>query len=217
MLGGSRAVGTADAASDWDLGVWYRRSLDLSALAEHGEVHPPGSWGRIMNGGGWFDIDGRRVDVLLRDLDVVERWADAARRGEYEVDGLLGYLAGIPTYTPLAEAAGSIPLVGQLDVDASYPAALSAAGTRRWRFHRDFSLTHARRHAGLGDVVATVGHASRAVLEHAHALACERRQWAVNEKRLLARVGLDVADLLPVGPVADLVRQVDELAAHLGD
>jgi predicted nucleotidyltransferase len=31
VLGGSRALGFADAASDWDLGVYYRGAIDLTA------------------------------------------------------------------------------------------------------------------------------------------------------------------------------------------
>jgi len=50
-IGGSRAAGTADDASDWDVGLYYRGPVDLATLARYGEVHPPGSWGRIMNGG----------------------------------------------------------------------------------------------------------------------------------------------------------------------
>lgn len=34
-----------------------------------------------MNGGAWLLLEGAKVDVLLRDLDVVERFAEAARRG----------------------------------------------------------------------------------------------------------------------------------------
>ena len=52
-LGGSRGAGGADHGSDWDLGVYYRGAIELSALQAYGEVHPPGSWGRIMNGGCW--------------------------------------------------------------------------------------------------------------------------------------------------------------------
>ena len=69
-IGGSPAAGTADAESDWDLGVYYRGDIDLAPLAGYGEVHPPGSWGRIMNGGAWLSLGGMKVDVLLRDLDV---------------------------------------------------------------------------------------------------------------------------------------------------
>ena len=96
-LAGSRAAGTADATSDWDLGVYYRGGIDLAALARHGQVHPPGSWGRLMNGGAWLALDGLKVDVLLRDLDVVRHWTAQAEQGRYEVDALLGYVAGAPT------------------------------------------------------------------------------------------------------------------------
>jgi hypothetical protein len=86
VLGGSRALGTASAASDWDLGVCYRGAIDTTALARFGVVYPPQSWGRVMNGGAWLTIDGTKVDVLLRDLDVVEDWSARARGGEFEVD-----------------------------------------------------------------------------------------------------------------------------------
>jgi len=98
-IGGSRAAGTADEASDWDIGVYYRGAVDLAPLAAYGEVHPPGAWGRIMNGGAWLTLDGMKVDVLLRDLEVALHWSAEARRGAYEVDALLGYLAGAPTYS----------------------------------------------------------------------------------------------------------------------
>jgi len=42
--GGSRACGEANFAGDWDLGVYYRGSLDLDVLARWGQVHPPGAW-----------------------------------------------------------------------------------------------------------------------------------------------------------------------------
>jgi hypothetical protein len=80
-IGGSRAAGTADAGRDWDIGVYYRGNIDLASVASYGEVHPPGSWGRIMNGGAWLSLEGFKVDVLLRDLDVALYWAAQARRG----------------------------------------------------------------------------------------------------------------------------------------
>lgn len=87
-LGGSRATGTADASSDWDIGVYYRGAIDLAPLASYGEVHPPSAWGRIMNGGAWLSLDGIKVDVLLRDLDVALYWTTEARQGVYEIDAL---------------------------------------------------------------------------------------------------------------------------------
>jgi hypothetical protein len=77
-LGGSRADGSVDARSDWDFAVYYRGALDTAPLSARGTVHPPGSWGRIMNGGAWLVMDGTKVDVLLRG-DVVGAMGQAAK------------------------------------------------------------------------------------------------------------------------------------------
>jgi hypothetical protein len=42
VLGGSRDQGSRDAASDWDLGVYYRGALNLTAL------QPYGAWSRSI-------------------------------------------------------------------------------------------------------------------------------------------------------------------------
>ena len=68
-LGGSRAVRSDDQESDWDIGVYYRGEIDLTALSALGTVFPPGSWGRVMNGGAWIECEGEKVDVLLRELE----------------------------------------------------------------------------------------------------------------------------------------------------
>src|SRR5262249_50228399 len=39
-----------------------------------GDGSPPGAWGRLMNGGAWHRCGGEKVDVILRDLVVVEHW-----------------------------------------------------------------------------------------------------------------------------------------------
>ncbi len=44
--------------------------------------------------------------------------------------------------------------------------------------------------AERGDVVGAVGQAAKAVVETAHALACRRRLWVLNEKTLVERAGL---------------------------
>ncbi len=217
VLGGSRAQGLHDADSDWDLGVYYRGSIDLTALATLGPVYPPGSWGRVMNGGAWLALDDTRVDVLLRDLDVVEVWQARAAVGEYEVDGLLGYLAGIPTYSLVAELALCRLLGGHVPPAGPFPPALMAAAPARWRFHRDFSLGFARAHAARGDLVATLGQAARAALEEAHARLCARGSWQLNEKRLLAAAGLSAVQQAFARPPDDVGLQhwLAELAAML--
>ena len=215
-LGGSRSMGESDEASDWDLGVFYRGDLDLGMLTELGTIHSPGSWGRFMNGGAWLDVDGVEIDVILRDLEVVDEWSTRARRGDYEVDQLLGYLAGFPSYTLLAEVACSNVLTGALQFETSFPEELAREATDRWGFQRDFTLDYARAHARRGDVTATIGNLARAAMEEAHRRMVVGHRWVLNEKRLLAHAGLDA--LLIFDPRrTGLEAFVDDFAATLID
>jgi hypothetical protein len=210
VLGGSRAQGTADDTSDWDLGVYYRGPLSLGLLERWGTVHPPGSWGRIMNGGAWLEVDGAKVDVLLRDLDVVEHFAERALRGDFDIDNLLGYVAGVPTYSLLAELALAKRLRGALPEAPSFPERLAASAPARWRFCRDFTLEQARARARRGDAVGAAGQTAKAIFEEAHARMCERREWTLNEKRLVERAGLGPLHALVA---VDVERAADALRA----
>jgi hypothetical protein len=218
VLGGSRGVGSSDAASDWDLGLYYRGAIDLTALAARGVVNPPGSWGRVMNGGAWLRCGEEKVDVILRDLDVVDHWTRRAEQGEFEVDPLLGYLAGIPTYSLCAELASCRLLRGAIPA-APFPRKLAAAAPPWWRFRRSFSLDYARMHARRGHLVGATGQAAKAVMEEAHAILCERGQWVLNEKRLLETAGLaGLHALFGHVPVefAGLAQWVESVAGQLG-
>ncbi len=218
VLAGSRALDCSDAGSDLDLGVYYRGAIDLTPLNAYGIVHPPGSWGRVMNGGAWLRHEGERVDVILRDLDVVEHWMRCADRGEFEVDALLGYLAGVPTYLLAAELASCRPLRGDIPA-APFPPRLADAAPPRWRFCRTFSLDYARAHARRGNYAGTVGQVAKAMMEEAHAVVCERGQWLCNEKRLIDAAGLAHTQKLFVQvPIdsASLVQWVDQVADQLG-
>jgi hypothetical protein len=158
------------------------------------------------------------VDVILRDLDVVEHWTQRAEMGEFEVDHLLGYLAGVPTYMLTAELASCRVLRGELRA-VPYPAKLATAAPPLWRFCRSFSLDYARMHARRGNLVGAVGQVAKGVLEEAHALLCERRQWACNEKKMIEAAGLGAVQALfgeiPSAP-ASLVNWVDLVAGELG-
>lgn len=218
VLGGSRANGTAEAESDWDLGLYYRGDIELAPLSAHGTVHRPGSWGRLMNGGAWLKLGEHRVDVLLRDLDAVEHWTRRAGEGEFDVDALLGYLAGAPTYLLAAELASCRVLHGLLPT-CPYPEKLKAAGAPRWRFCRSFSVAYARTQAKKGNVAAAVGQMAKAVMEEAHARMCERGEWVCNEKQLVEAAGLGETQALfskAPGDGAELVAWMDRVAAQIG-
>jgi len=218
VLGGSRALASNDAGSDWDLGLYYRGAIDLTALGARGTVFPPGSWGRLMNGGAWLRCGDEKVDVILRDLVVVEHWTRRAEEGEFERDALLGYLAGVPTYILSAELASCRLLRGDI-MAAPFPPKLAAAAPAVWRFCRSFSLDYARMHARRGNVAGATGQAAAAVMEEGHAILCERGQWVCNEKRLIETAGLahlhDLFSQVPNESVI-LAQWVDLVAGRLG-
>lgn len=129
VLGGSRAMGESDAGSDWDLGVYYRGALETSALAARGTVHPPGTWGRIMNGGAWLACAGLKVDVLLRDLDVVEHWARLAEQDSTRSTGS----SATSRASPHTRCSLSEPSRGFCAARSSPPAVPRPAGRDRAR------------------------------------------------------------------------------------
>lgn len=219
VLGGSRALGWNRSTSDWDLGLYYRGRIDLAGLERFGEVYPPGSWGRLMNGGAWLRLEDTKVDVLLRDLDSVEDWTRRAEDGDFEVDALLGYLAGAPTYLLSAELSSCRALTGEV-TPVSFPSRLAEAAPLSWRFRRSFSLAYARTHAVRGNATGSVGQAAKAVVEEANARACERRQWVCNEKQLMEIVDVSDAQGLFAEVPADsseLLTWVAAVAAVLGE
>ena len=197
-LGGSRASGAAGPDSDWDFGLYYRgqiRADDLRALGFEGTVVDPGEWGRLMNGGAWLTVDGRRVDLLYRDLDVVGHWTREAEAGRYERDHVEGYVAGMPTYVLAGELALAKVLTGELP-RPSFPVALRASAPPRWEASAAFSLMMAAAAAARADAGHCAGLLARAAIASAHARLAARGEWALNEKGIVGRAGLAEAGAL---------------------
>lgn len=193
-LGGSRATGSHRPDSDWDLALYYRGRFspdELRAKGWPGEVFEVGAWGGgVMNGGAWLEIEGRHVDIHYRDLDDVERWCAEAERGRFEVQQLLFYVAGIPTYVVAGELAINQALVGDLPKPA-FPDALASSASARW--HDDAVASLAYGQAALaqrGDTTVAVANAVRAVLQASHGRLAARREWVLNEKGLAERADL---------------------------
>ena len=91
-LGGSAGRGRADERSDLDLAVYYdpARPFSVAGLAavatELDDRHAPevvsfGDWGPWINGGAWTRIRGTKVDLLYRDLNLVDRVLDDCAAG----------------------------------------------------------------------------------------------------------------------------------------
>jgi predicted nucleotidyltransferase len=220
VLGGSRASATHRPDSDWDLGLYYRSSRqpldpgDLRRLGHEGVVSELGEWGPIVNGGAWLTLDGTPVDVLFRDLDTVERWHDEARQGRFRVLSQNGYVVGAPTYLPVGELALCQPISGALP-RPRFPERLAATAPERWRGRAAVALMFAEVHAAAADRVCCTGMLTQAVLCVAHARMAERKEWALNEKGLVHRAGLDAVQALLAGDAA-LPAVVAGVAAALG-
>ncbi|HET6449164.1 MAG TPA: nucleotidyltransferase domain-containing protein [Conexibacter sp.] len=196
VLGGSRATGTHRPDSDWDLGLYYRRShrsFDpdrLRGLGYDGYVSALGEWGPIVHGGAWLTVEGIPVDFLFRDLDTVEAWCEEAQHGRFEVLAQNGYIVGAPTYVPVGELALCRPIAGELPRPA-FPTALAARAPVWWERRASVALMFATDHAAADDAACCTGMLVGAALSAAHARLAQRREWALNEKRLLLRAGLD--------------------------
>ena len=195
-LGGSRATKTHRPVSDWDFGLYYRGHINtdyVRGLGYAGQVVEPGDWGRIVNGGAWLLVEGERVDLLYRDLDFVQRCVDEAAAGRYEVDNVVGHIAGLPTYTLVGELSLCRVLHGDL-LRPTFPPRLRETAPPWWLGSAAFSLMFAEGYAELGQVTGCAGSLARAAFSVAHARLAERGEWALNEKDLLARAGLPEAD-----------------------
>jgi hypothetical protein len=200
------------------LAVYYRGAFDpedLRALGWPGEVSEIGGWGGgVFNGGAWLTIEGRRVDVHYRDLDVVEHvWAEA-EEGRFHVEPLMFHLAGIPTYLLVAELAINQVLRGELRRPSAYPPALRKNAPERWYGMATATLAYAKAgHAPKGALTQVAGAIAVAATQTAHAVLAARGEWVTNEKRLLERAGLGEVDAL-VGNLtpetAALIRAVTE-------
>ncbi len=210
-LGGSRATGDARPDSDWDFGLYYRDRIDpadVRALGWPGKVSEPGGWGPVVNGGAWLVVEGQRVDLCYRDLDEVLETVAEAEAGRFRIEALATYVAGIATYVLVGELSLCKVLSGTLPRPA-FPEALATSAPQRWRQLASMALHTATTHAWRGDVTATVANLGEAVIEEAQALLAEQRQWALNEKGIVARAGLGAADDV----LANLGSPPDRLAA----
>lgn len=228
-LGGSRARGTATAASDYDIGLYYRghRPIDIAALSKvaaslddrgaEAEVTPLGGWGPWIDGGGWLLIDGIHVDLLYRDLDRVTSAIDDVHAGKVEPHYQPGHPHAFLTAIYVGEVAHGHPLrdpAGSLAVlqarTTPYPPALAAALRKRFGWEASFAVANARKSLDRGDVSYMAGCIFRAVASLCQVLFALNGRWLLNEKGAVSAV--DGFALRP----ADFSHNVARIYADLG-
>jgi hypothetical protein len=189
-VGDSRGLMPPD--SDWGFRLYYREAIraeDVRALGFEGTVVEPGEWGRLANGGGRLTVEDQRVDLRYRDLDVVHHWIDEAEAGNYDLDRVEGYLAGMATYVLAGELALGEVLAGDLP-RPEFPDALRQVAPGRWHASAAFSLAIAETAAAQHDVVSCAGLLAKAAIEVAQAALAERGEWALTETGIVRGAGL---------------------------
>jgi hypothetical protein len=91
----------------------------------------------------------------------------------------------------VGELAVAQVLVGELP-RPGFPVALRQAASSFWQAAAELSLDYADSvYAGRGDALGCAGSLARAVIEAAHARLAAKGAWALNEKRIVQRAGLD--------------------------
>lgn len=222
VLGGSRAIDAARPDSDWDLGLYYRgRQHDFAPsavrdLGYHGQVAELGEWGPLVNAGAWLQVEGIAIDVLFRDLDAIDAYAQDARTGIFDIVVQPGTIVGAPTYLPLGELASCKVLYGDLEQPQGFPAPLAKSASTIWRGKAELNLLFAQGYASLSDVVGCLGMLSQAVLCEAHARMAEQYRWALNEKRLIVDVGLQQVQQI-VGSPSHTAEELTETVSRVAE
>jgi len=207
VLGGSHARGRARPDSDVDLGLLYAEdrppSIDaIRVLAR--EVDDSGApvvtgfyeWGPWVNGGAWLTAKGRRLDLLYRSLEHLERAVADAQAGRYEIHWPQQPPFGFWSGTYLGELAVCVPLFvrdGRLlalkQRVSVYPDALRDAVVRDQLWQVEFGLeAFARKLAARGDVYGVAGCLARFASQLVLALFAHNRTWLVNDKTALAEI-----------------------------
>jgi hypothetical protein len=221
VLGGSRATGAAHASSDTDIGLYFheRAELDVERLLEivkdlvdepaAAQVTEVGGWGPWIVGGGWLTIGGRKVDLLYRPIESVERVIRECREGRVSMDYQPGHPHGFCSAIWMGEVAlcralsdphGAVAALKAMTVP--YPEKLAEALIRRFQWETQFSIENARTAAPRGDQTYIAGCAFRSLACAAQVLFALNRLYLINEKGAL-------------GAAAQLPLTVDNLAERV--
>ena len=200
VLGGSRARGEATAQSDYDIGLYYEGDylIDIGRLAKAAMLLPGaasssvtaiGEWGPWINGGAWLTVEGKKVDLLYRDLGKVREVIEACQAGRIE----RVYQAGHPHAFVSAIYMGEVALCRVLwdpeNVLAGlkrrcepYPPALGEALIRSFFWEARFALENAAHGRGRDDPAYVAGCGFRAVACLCQTLFALNGVYLLNEK-----------------------------------
>jgi len=228
-LGGSRARGTANAASDYDIGLYYGpdEPLDTVRLLDVARelvddpntaaITPVGGWGPRIVGGGWLRIGGRKVDLLYRGVEPVRAAISACRAGQVSMDYQPGHPHGfcsaiwmgeVAICRPLHDPRGSIAELKAATVP--YPDEMRAALLRMFLWEVLFAIENGEIAIARGDQTHIAGCIYRALCCIGQVLFALNRRYLINEKGALAEAA-KFPHTIPL-----LSEQTDRIWAALG-
>jgi hypothetical protein len=205
VLGGSNCTGTATEFSDLDIGVYYGDGLDVQRMSEvmtllddthrEGLLNKPGEWGKWINGGAWLTVEGRKVDILLRDTSLVASVIDDCQQGHVTVDFKAGHPFGFVNAIYMGEVKYCIPLkdpqhvmggLKRLAEPISKAYRDAASGWFLWE--AEFSGMTGRSSIAKKDIVYASGALFKGILCLTQALVAANGEILLNEKGALKRL-----------------------------
>ncbi|WP_234681672.1 nucleotidyltransferase domain-containing protein [Bradyrhizobium monzae] len=217
VLGGSRARGSEHAASDYDIGLYFKAAIPpdaerlLAAAKEIADnpaataVTPVGEWGPWIVGGAWLSVDGRKVDLLYRNADAVEAVMESCRAGVVTMDYQPGHPHGFCSAIWMGEIAYCQPLhdpqalIARLkSIALPYPRPLRDALIRRFQWEVLFGVENAELAIARGEQTHIAGCAYRSLACVAQVLCALNARYLINEKGALleaARLPLTIPHL----------------------
>jgi hypothetical protein len=231
VLGGSRARGEASAASDYDIGLYYEpdSAIDVGRLAKAAMLLPGaasssvtavGEWGPWINGGAWLTVEGRRVDLLYRDLGKVRAVIEGCHAGRVERVYQPGHPHAFVSSIYMGEVAlcrvlwdpDTVlgPLKRQCD---PYPEALREALIRTFFWEARFALENANHGRGRQDPAYVAGCAFRSIACLCQSLFAHNRTWLLNEKGAVQ--GVERLAIRPADFATRVQKAVSDGAAGL--
>ncbi len=218
VLGGSRARGSAHAASDYDIGLYFKAAapLDTERLLAAAKgvadtpaataVTPIGEWGPWIVGGAWLSVEGHKVDLLYRNADAVEAVMKSCRAGQVTMDYQPGHPHGFCSAIWMGEIAYCQPLhdpqtlIARLkSIAEPYPRSLRDALIRRFQWEALFGIENAELAIARGDQTHVAGCLYRSLACVAQVLFALNARYLINEKGALleaARLPLTIPHLM---------------------
>lgn len=203
-LGGSRARGTAQEASDYDIGLYYgpeaplRTDCLLEAVRDlvddptAAAVTPVGGWGPRIVGGGWLSIQGRKVDLLYRGIEPVRAVIADCRAGKVSMDYQPGHPHGFCSAIWMGEIALCGPLhdphglIGELKAaTVPYPDPLRDSLLSKFLWEVLFSIENGEIAVRRREQTHIAGCVYRALCCVAQVVFALNRRYLINEKGAL--------------------------------